>query len=232
MVVGWNAEFEKAFRSSIGKKVNPTEFTNNIQVPDGAHATDFVLAVWPDGSSTEVPDMTVAEWEALENAAGKSGNCGALWTGTCKDGRKLTLAKRKIEGVQAVILELGKTKTQGKGQLGQVLAKHVNDDMEFAVDMCKALGEKFCKGEITKAEFKVLKAERIAEYLHSAKKTDKSGDKTKDEHNTKRVAWAEPLVTGGHKKKAKKEPSASAASSSTSKAEQFFVDMMNESPPM
>jgi len=241
-VVGWDTEFEKVYRKRIATPDRPKDFTDKLHEPPDASENSFMVAEWEDGIRMFVPDLMVKDWRAREKEGGTADSKAAMWTGKHKkSGRQVCLCNRSIDGQPALVLELLKTKDANKGQLGQLLVKHVADDLDFATQLMKELATEWCNDKLSKDEFKGAKQAKIKHFNANIAKTDKAKAKPKDGATAtagegKRVTFAAGTkgadAPPAKKPKSRSPPPASASGSDDHAGHAVFHDMMAEGPPL
>ena len=94
MVVGFNNETGKAFRSTLSKQGRVLKTIHaEIFAPDGSSENAPVHARFPgDEESTIITDVTVADLKLRKDCLWQSTK-GALWSGIMVDGETLKLLK-------------------------------------------------------------------------------------------------------------------------------------------
>ena len=78
------------------KKGSPKEYSNPIQVQEGAKDDDAVTAFWDDGAEYKITDMSVADYKGLPDKCKHENS--SYWTGIHSETNNHLSLKQKLTG--------------------------------------------------------------------------------------------------------------------------------------
>jgi hypothetical protein len=155
--VGYDSEMEQPWRSKSDKAKHFREYTSKLVLPaDAADGCAGMVAVWDDGFSHQIPDITVDEWKAKQTSrrgqallkAADACAGPASSAGVCTFGKAAKGSRQKWEGLDKssgnkVTVTTRSDKLKADGTRRELCSLFVHRSGKYNNQICQVALDKF-----------------------------------------------------------------------------------------